>query len=509
MKIIENGKYTRILPESSQELKQLQHRLLGWHQRRNDPWIVAEDNLVNRLVLDQPLDRGMTHHGVGVFPRNVVDDDRLQDYQVEDVNTMCALMHCLNANPMGLGKTVEAIKTLEYTGATSVLIVVPKIIRQQWVDQIKAWWGRDAEIYENQSTLEPRRVYIINYDKLRNERVLEKCKRFRWDWLILDEAHKIKSRTSKQSIAVKSIPAARRMALTGTPILRYVDDLWSILNFLGTEYSGSSYWAFVYYFCKIEKTPWGDKVVGTTDDKYRQLVLKRLLSLFMIRHDAVEVAHGKTREIVHLPMAKAQRELYRQERQLLLDQLPENCTISNGAVLTMRLRQTTSWPGLFLDGVPGPKFEWILEQCENNPEEQFLVFTVFEQTASALEAWLTRKGIRAVSITGKKKAQENELSRMYFLNKRAQVLTGTIGAMGQGYDGLQAVCRTVIFIDRDWSPEIMNQSEDRLHRMGQDSLVCVYYLECQGSFDQSVGRININKSEGIRRALEGEEADQS
>lgn len=503
MKIVPNGKYFRILPDSAQELKQLQHRLLGWRQRRNDPWIIAENNLVNRLVLDQPLPRGMQIYGVD--PRMVVTDSRLQSYQVEDVGRMCLLKNCLNANPMGLGKTVEAIKTLEYTHAKSVAIVVPKIIRQQWVDQIKAWWGRDAEIYENQTSLEPGKIYIVNYDKLRNERVLERFKRFRWDWLVLDEAHKIKSRTSKQSVAVKAIPAARRMTLTGTPILRYVDDLWSILHFLGEEYSGKSYWAFTYYFCKIEKSPWGDKVVGTTDDKYRQVVLQRLLSLFMIRHDEVEVAQGKTIEIVRLKMSKAQRDLYRKERQLLLDQLPENCTISNGAVLTMRLRQTTSWPGLFIDGAAGPKFEWILEQCENNPNEQFLVFTVFEQTASALESWLAHKNIRAVSITGKKKAPENELSRTHFLNGRAQVLTGTIGAMGQGYDGLQQVCKTVIFVDRDWSPEIMKQAEDRLHRMGQKHVVRVYYLECQGSFDQSVGRININKSEGIRRALESEE----
>lgn len=496
MKIVTSGKYFRVLPDSEIEARQIRHRLMGWRQRKDDPWIVAEDNLVNRIVLEQKID--LCTHSMPPF----ILDDRLKDYQLQDVTQMCQLRHCLNANPMGLGKTVEAIKTLEYSCAQSVVIVVPKIIRYQWVDQIKRWWGRDAEVFEKQTTLEPGKIYIVNYDKLRNEKVLAKFRRFRWDWLVLDEVHKIKSRTSKQSVAVKLIPCTRRMALSGTPILRYVDDLWSILHFLGEEYSGKSYWTFVDYFCEVEKTPWGNKIVGTTDDPYRQAVLQQLLSLFMIRHESVEVAHGKTQETVRLPMSKEQRNLYRKERQLLLDQLPESCTISNGAVLTMRLRQTTSWPGLFLEDEPGPKFEWILEQCENNPTECFLVFTVFEQTASALSTWLFNKGIRAVSITGKKKAHENEQSKMYFLKGKAQVLIGTIGAMSQGYDELQHVSRTVIFIDRDWSPEIMNQAEDRLHRMGQTQLVRVYYLECQGSFDQSVGRINANKSEGIRRALE-------
>lgn len=497
MRVVPSGKYFRVLPASEVEDRRLRRLLMGWGQRKNDPWIVAEDNLVNRIVLEQNIALVYT----GLVACDHVDS-RLTEYQQGDVRLMYRLKHCLNANPMGLGKTVEAIIALANMRAESVCIVVPKIIRQQWADQIKRWWGRDAEIFEKQATLEPGKIYIVNYDKLRNERILAKFRRFRWDCLVLDEAHKIKNRVSKQAMAVKLIPSERRMALTGTPILRYVDDLWSLLNFLGDEYSGKSYWAFVDYFCDVEKTPWGNKIVGTTDDPYRQAVLRQLLSLFMIRHESIEVAYGKTLETVRLPMTKSQRNLYRKERQLLLDQLPENCTISNGAVLTMRLRQTTSWPGLFLEDEPGPKFEWILEQCENNPNEQFVVFTVFEQTAAALSQWLFNKGVRAVSITGKKTDYENETSKAVFLKSQAQVLIGTIGAMGQGYDELQHVSRTVIFVDRDWSPEIMNQAEERLHRMGQKQLVRVYYLECQGSFDQSVGRINANKSEGIRRALE-------
>lgn len=497
MKIVPSGKYFRVLPNSEIEAREIRHRLMGWRQRKDDPWIVAEDNLVNRIVLGQDVHL--------LYYEPVVSDtidSRLKDYQQEDVARMRRLRHCLNANPMGLGKTVEAIIALQTMRAETICIVVPKIIRQQWVDQIKRWWGRDAEIYEKQVSLEPGKIYVINYDKLRNEKILAKFRRFRWDVLVLDEVHKIKSRESKQSVAVKLIPAARRIALSGTPILRYADDLWSILNFLGEEYSGKSYWAFAEYFCEIDKTPWGNKIVGTTDDPYRQAMLKQLLSLFMIRHESIEVAYGKTQETVRLPMTKEQRNLYRKEKQLLLDQLPENCTISNGAVLAMRLRQTTSWPGLFIEDEPGPKFEWIYEQCVNNPKEQFLVFTVFEQTAAALFQWLFHKSVRAVSITGKKSAYENELSKMTFLKGKAQVLVGTIGAMGQGYDGLQEVSRTVIFIDRDWSPEIMSQAEERLHRMGQKQQVNVYYLECQGSFDQHVGKINMNKSEGIRRALE-------
>ena len=493
MKVSVDGKYLKVLPQETLLDTEL---LLGWRQRKGDPWIVAENNIVNRIVLGLPINLQLTH-----YPPQYTD--LLEPYQIADVDKALGLQHYLNANPMGLGKTPETVRYLKEKKARTALIVTPKIIRHQWKHQLKVWGGFDAEIYENQKVI-TEGIWIINYDKLRTEKTRLKFRRFQWEYLVLDEAHKIKSRNSQQTKAVKELPAAQRIALTGTPILRYVDDLWSILHFLDESYSGISYWAFRDYFCEMQHTPWGDKITGLTRNPAKVAILNQLMSHVSIRNNAVEVAKGKSRETVLLPMTKKQRELYRKEKDLLLDQLPENLTIANGAVLTMRLMQTTSWPGLYIENEPGPKFEWILETCSNNPKEKFVVFSVFEKTISALVKYLNDNDVSAVSITGKNKAEENEVNKRLFVDKGVQVLAGTIGSMGQGYDELQHVCRLGIVIDRDWSPEIMEQAEDRLHRKGQDNPVCIYYLECTGSFDQHVGRVNRNKAADIREALRNE-----
>lgn len=493
MRVSNAGKYLRVLLEDTPLDTEL---LLGWRQRKGDPWLVVENNIVNRIVLGLPIQLQKTHN-----PPQYTE--QLEPYQIADVDKALGLQHYLNANPMGLGKTPETVRYLKEKNARTALIVTPKIIRHQWKHQLKVWGGFDAEIYENQKVI-TEGIWIINYDKLRTEKTRLKFRRFQWEYLVLDEAHKIKSRTSQQTKAVKELPAAHRIALTGTPILRYVDDLWSILHFLDESYSGISYWAFRDYFCEMQHTPWGDKIIGLTRNPAKVAILNQLMSHVSIRNNAVEVAKGKSRETVLLPMTKNQRELYRKEKDLVLDQLPENLTIANGAVLTMRLMQTTSWPGLYIENEPGPKFEWILETCSNNPKEKFVVFSVFEKTISALVQYLNDNGISAVSITGKNKAEENEINKRLFVDKGVQVLAGTIGSMGQGYDELQHVCRLGIVIDRDWSPEIMEQAEDRLHRKGQDSPVRIYYLECTGSFDQHVGRVNRNKAADIREALNNE-----
>lgn len=493
-KIIYTGKYFKILPKGSEINTDL---LLGWKQKKGDPWLIVEDNIVNRIVLGLPINLQRTH-----YPPKYTD--LLEPYQIADVDKALGLQHYLNANPMGLGKTPETVRYLKEKGAKTVLIVTPKIIRHQWKHQLKAWGGFDAEIYENQKVI-TEGIWIINYDKLRNENTRLKFRRFQWEYLVLDEAHKIKSRNSQQTKAVKEIPAAHRIALTGTPILRYVDDLWSILHFLDESYSGISYWAFRDYFCEMQHTPWGDKITGLTRNPAKVAILNQLMSYVSIRNNAVEVAKGKSKETVLLPMTKKQRELYRKEKDLLLDQLPETLTIANGAVLTLRLMQTTSWPGLYIENEPGPKFEWILEACLNNPKEKFVVFSIFEKTIAALVRYLNDNGVSAVYITGKNTAGENELNKRLFVDRGVQVLAGTIGSMGQGYDELQHVCRLMVVIDRDWSPEIMEQAEDRLHRKGQDNPVHIYYLECTGSFDQHVGRVNRNKAADIREALKNED----
>lgn len=480
--------------------------------KKNPNWLVVENCLINGFVLGFPEPYNFDYY-IHVEDRKggLIHPHGLKDYQKHDVALMSQIHDIANFNRMGYGKTVEAARAMRELQLKTILIVAPKSVLLQWKDQLEYWYPEckgKVDIFENGKT-RPQlgRIMITNYETFVSETKLQQFKGFIWDLIVCDEAHKIKNHKSKRTIAVKSIPATRHWALTGTPILRLVDDLYSILQFLNPMYVPQSYWNFVYYFCEVKEGFFGQEIKGIIQDPRKQGVLNYLLSIVSIRHSDLQLTPGKTVEYVNLQMSKEQTKLYRDAKNLVLDELPEGMTIANGAVLVTRLMQITSCCQGMIEkkpGMHGAKFDWILETIENNPEEQFVIFSKFADTCKKLQKFLASNKIRSSIYIGDCDAQQRFDAKMDFIGKQSRCLIGTIGAMGEGVDGLQEAAHNVIFIDKDFSPELNNQAEDRLNRLGQKYNVNVYYLNCHKTYDQHVDKVNLKKSDDIRKALKEE-----
>lgn len=494
MKIIETERTLKVLPQGSTIDTDM---LLNWRTKKGDEWLYIENNVVNRIVLGMSALSYKTRPVPN--PRNWMDP-RLEEFQQRDVAMGSNLGDILNRNKMGLGKTVETIKMLQGMGCTDVVICAPKTVCPQWVKAFNAWWPEVAgtvELYNPYA-----KICVINYDKLRNEKILLQVRSHRHDAVVFDEIHKMKNRDTQQTKAAKLIPAQWHIGLTGTPILKHPDDLWSILHALDWRYSGTSYWAFVNYFCTVVEGQFGRKIDGITEDKARLDMLHSILNLVSIHNPNVQVAKGKRVTVVPLEMSTKQKVLYKKIKNLVLDELPENCTIANGAVHAMRLQQATSWPGLFDESIPGAKFEWVLDFCQGT-DEQILILSSFAKTANALSRFLQSKDVTCTEYTGQQKEQVKLANKEAFIQGKYQVLVGTIDAVGTGVDGLQ-VARLGVMLEQDWSPMINEQCEDRLNRKGQERPVRWYYLQCNRSFDNHVGKVNLKKADSIRKALEEE-----
>ncbi len=466
-----------------------------------------ENNLINHLLLELPftIPRSAQAGYAVQLPRGF----DLRPHQEKDLEKIQGQHFVLNANRPGYGKTIEALVWAKnLVGERGrVLVVCPKSIKYQWQAACKQF-GIFEDIEVDAWGEGGARSLITNYEQLYDSRRIAQVRGVPWNVVILDEIHKIRNpdlktkKTGKPTITgiMKTIPAQYKMGLTGSPVYNRPDDIWSIGRWINPWYFGGSYWNFVNVFCEIKEDFWGRKPVGLSKDPMAVQLLQQALDCFMIRNP--EVLEGLSVNTVPLVMYHRQEAMYGKIKRLLIEELDqESIKLTSALGQLTKLQQMTSNPELLVGSGGNPKFDWIMDFLENNPEEKIVVFSKFKETIKALDKFLDAKVVCA-RIYGEIGALQRQFEKDFFIqNKECRAILGTIGALGEGIDGLQKVCTQAIFIDRAWTWEANNQAMRRLHREGQKGFVHIWMLECIQTVDQKVGKTVLKKKEDIRRLL--------
>ena len=159
------------------------------------------------------------------------------------------------ADEMGLGKTIQTISLLAFLREYKKidghhLLIMPKSVVGNWEQEFKRWCPQmkicnliarkefREEIIKNQLLPGNFDVCITTFEGVRL--CLNALKRFHWQYIVIDEAHKIKNEDSQTSKRIKEIKSNFRLLLTGTPLQNNLHELWSLLNFLLPEIFQSS-----------------------------------------------------------------------------------------------------------------------------------------------------------------------------------------------------------------------------------------------------------------------------
>ncbi|XP_051974251.1 DNA excision repair protein ERCC-6-like [Xyrauchen texanus] len=180
--------------------------------------------------------------------------DKLYDHQKEGVAFLYSLYRDgrkggILADDMGLGKTIQVISFLSgmYDAelANHTLLVMPTSLIKNWVREFGKWTpGMRVKEFHGASKAERNRnleriqrkggVVITTYQMLINnygQLASYDQREFRWDYVILDEAHKIKTSSTKTAKSAHAIPAKNRMLLTGTPVQNNLREMWALFDF--------------------------------------------------------------------------------------------------------------------------------------------------------------------------------------------------------------------------------------------------------------------------------------
>lgn len=127
--------------------------------------------------------------------------------------------------------------------------------------------------------------------------------------VILDEAHYIKNRQSKTAKACYEISAQHRWALTGTPIVNRLEDLFSLVRFLRVEpWSNFSFWK-TFITVPFESKDFL-RALDVVQTVLEPLVIRRTKDMKTPDGEALVPLPPKTIEIEEIELSKAEREVY-------------------------------------------------------------------------------------------------------------------------------------------------------------------------------------------------------
>jgi SWI/SNF-related matrix-associated actin-dependent regulator of chromatin subfamily A member 5 len=73
-------------------------------------------------------------------------------------------------------------------------------------------------------------ILITSYEMCMREK--STLRKFSWEYIIIDEAHRIKNVDSLLSQIIRTFVSRGRLLITGTPLQNNLQELWALLNFI-------------------------------------------------------------------------------------------------------------------------------------------------------------------------------------------------------------------------------------------------------------------------------------
>ncbi len=315
-----------------------------------------------------------------------------------------------------------------------------------------------------------------------------------WHRVVCDEAQALKNHGTRQARAVRSLPAATRIALTGTPVENNLGELWSVMEFanpglLGTESA-------------FERAVEGEE--GPDTGLVRRMtgpfVLRRLKTDRSIIADLPEKLEMRT----WCTLTPEQASLYK----AVVDEMGERLAEATekerkGLVLaTMsRLKQICNHPAQFLgDGSALSGRSGKLERVEAilasaaAEGDKALCFTQYARFGERLAPYLrSRLGVPVLWLHGgTPRAEREEMTQRFQEMEGPAVFLLSLKAAGTGLNLTAA--NHVVHVDRWWNPAVENQATDRAFRIGQRRDVQVRKMVCVGTVEERVDEMIERKS---------------
>jgi superfamily II DNA or RNA helicase len=407
--------------------------------------------------------------------------------------TRLGLGGCL-ADDMGLGKTVQVIALHLLRAASAeaedpTLVVCPTSLLGNWEREInrfapdvpvRRYHGGERHL-ENLADDE---FVLVTYGLLRTD--ADDLSRIRWGLIVADEAQNVKNPLAHTAQRLRELPAAARIALTGTPVENRLTELWALLDWTTPGLLGS--------LPDFQRELAGP--IERDADPQATERLGRLIAPFLLRRRKTDPAIApelppKTETDLLVPLTAEQASLYKAVADDGLARIQANPSNKRTLILRLlhELKQVCNHPAQYLHE-PGPltgrsgKLDALDDLLEVTMAEgeSVLVFTQYVQMGRLIERHLAARGIGTLFLHGRSTDRDAVVAA--FQAGHAPVLLVSLRAGGVGLNLTRAT--HVVHYDRWWNPAVEDQASDRAHRIGQNRPVQIHRLMTEGTLEERI-----------------------
>ncbi len=490
----------------------------------------------------------------------------LWDFQKEDIARMSMKDTNLMCWEMGLGKTRGIIAMALMYGVKHSLIIVEPKLKDEFIKEFKNIGIPETDyqvILDEKQLKHLRKFNIIAYNLLwrplneHTKKTFAKAMRRRFQFIAIDEAHKIKAKDSQQAKAVRMLKARYKLLSTGTPIANYPRNIFSLLVFGwgdGTERNPYGYYSPVEkdggygyttgtrkfkedYISIAWVTPQFEQTLDT-GAKSREIpkikdpvkwwgmmapkILRRqrdepdvskvitfpkpVISTELIKMDDAHIRHYQHWLNNFATWFKNQLRMEKEEGHKIdqmvilahLTQLQFASTIPQSPKTAIK-----EMPWKFgLTTKQNRVLELIKEAIMNN--EKIIVFSERPEFQRLMQETLKTCNIKAHLFIGQQGIKERNILLDDFRYNGIPVLLATTSCGENGLNIPEA--NVVVIADTSWTPSKQIQAYSRILRPQQKREPRIYLLRAQGTIDEYMQQLMDAKSEAIGEGIDYQEA---
>jgi len=440
---------------------------------------------------------------------------QLFPYQKEGVEFVLFKKAAIIADEMGLGKTIQAaaaaVLKKQIFDFKKTLVVCPATLKSQWKKEIETFTNEKALIV---SGLPKERAaqylddnyffFIVNYETImRDSLAINKAG---IDFLILDEAQRVKNYETKTSSSIKRLQPKHTLVITGTPIENRLIDIFSVVSVLDPYFFGPL-WEFSYQHCQFDPGK-ENKINGyynlqALNERLSEILIRRekrnvLEQLPNVQQIDIPVNLSPLQAEYHASYAKGIAAILRkkfltpydmQKMQLLLANMRMVCDSTY-----LIDEETNISPKM-------NELEIILfDQLDlKNTDRKIIIFSEWIKVHKLIGQMLRKNKIGFAELNGKVPVKSRgDIIKKFENTPKCKVFLST-EAGGAGLN-LQAA-DTLINFELPWNPAKKNQRIGRIDRLGQKSgKLTIYNLITRDSIEQQIAAgllVKQNLFEGV------------